>query len=160
MHCDILHSSQALCEGSLLKALAPVTSMTGISRAVTTRCSTNGNNCAILRGQRRTCVTDPPGCHWERQANPESKRPNCDRHCDTGRANCDGVATSNDLGKTKTFTIEMVLCIVTGPDGWRNGRPWRDVAQRDAPHRPAFRQAIASFIWGFCVTVTEPHGVS
>jgi hypothetical protein len=42
--------------------------------------------------------------------------------------------------------IEMVSHIMTGPDGWRNGRPQQDAAQRDTLHRPTFRQAIASFM--------------
>jgi hypothetical protein len=52
-----------------------------------------------------------------------------------------------DLGKTKIFIIEMVLHVMTGPDGWRNGRPQQDAAQRDAPRLTAFRQAIASFMF-------------
>jgi hypothetical protein len=47
----------------------------------------------------------------------------------------------------------------------------RNAAQREVLRRPAFRQAVASFMllvrtrehglrWGFCVTVTEPRGVS
>jgi hypothetical protein len=51
---------------------------------------------------------------------------------DTGRANCDRafvVTLATIWEKPKIFIIEMVLNIVTGPDGWRNGRPWRDVAR-------------------------------
>ena len=32
-------------------------------------------------------------------------------------------STSDELGKAKIFIIEMVLNIMIGPDGWRNGRP-------------------------------------
>jgi hypothetical protein len=31
--------------------------------------------------------------------------------------------SSDELGKTKIFIIEMVLNVMLGPDGWRNGRP-------------------------------------
>jgi hypothetical protein len=41
----------------------------------------------------------------------------------------------------------MVLHVMTGPEGWRNCRPLQDAAQRDALRRPAFRQAIASFMF-------------
>jgi hypothetical protein len=54
--------------------------------------------------------------------------------------------SSFDLGNTKIFIIEMVSTIAIGPDGWRNDRPQRVVAQREALHRPTFRQAIASFM--------------
>ena len=32
-------------------------------------------------------------------------------------------STSDELGKAKIFIIEMVLNVMIGPDGWRNGRP-------------------------------------
>jgi hypothetical protein len=32
-------------------------------------------------------------------------------------------SASDELGKAKIFIIEMVLNVMIGPDGWRNGRP-------------------------------------
>jgi hypothetical protein len=60
---------------------------------------------------------------------------------------CGDDSASDELGKAKIFIIEMVLNVMMGPDGWRNGRPWQDAAQRDALRRPAFRQAITSFMF-------------
>jgi hypothetical protein len=51
----------------------------------------------------------------------------------------------------------MVLNVMMGPDGWRNGRPQRDAAQRDALRCPAFRQAIASFMFSPKMAIQQIH---
>ena len=52
------------------------------------------------------------------------------------------------MGKTNVSTKseDPRQFIVMGPDGWRNGRPQHNVAQRDVLRCPAFHQAMASFM--------------
>jgi hypothetical protein len=60
--------------------------------------------------------------------------------------------SDDDLGRTKTFTIEMVLQSMMGPDGWRNDRPEREtrcVALRssDRPSRlSCFSQIVIDVV--------------